>query len=365
MGDRTSARVVVEYAVPAGFEFPPGFTTERFAGLLHCQILHRDGDAQSTLVTYWANTDSFDAARGVLPSVVPALATPRRAHLGDARWPRQPWWQPTSAGDLLLKAAAIVGALTVVWTALLFLFAAPDVVVRANLPIDVLADDLLRVDGVIVNNSGTAADAEIVSAALRRRWPSELERRMDVPVRANPDLKAGDSRPVQLTARPAEPGRYDVEATLTTTAGVLRRSRSRSIMLGTVEVWPRTPGRRVDPSRTEVSGGVCIVKGQLFLGTAHERGLECQTSADLSKQPKIKLRSVTSETVTIDPGEAMYNLKQDHESASMQWTVAGPLRAFTKPDVNVHLSSEEGDIPLPACQLLASRTDWSCEVVRK
>jgi hypothetical protein len=220
------------------------------------------------------------------------------------------------------------------------------------------------VDGVIVNNSGTTADAEIVSATLQRRWPSQLERRLEVPVRTHPDMKSGDSRPVQLTARPAEPGRYDVEATITTTAGALRRSRSKPIALGNVEVWPRTPGRRVEVERAEVTGGVCIVRGHLFLGPAYERGLECQTSADLSKQPQIKLRSVTSETVTIDPGEAAYNLKKDHESASMPWTVAGPLRAFTKPDINVQLYGEDGDVPWPTCKLLASRIDWSCEAAR-
>lgn len=138
------------YSLPNGFVPPADFKAGAYPGLLAWHLV--DERAAPRLISYWQDKPSFDYTHtrfeGTVGIAVPVAGWGGAA--GDLHAKEPAWW-PVSFNEMLLAAAAAIGAVTVIWnTGALLIetclvspkveisFAVPSVDVSQSAPIKIL-----------------------------------------------------------------------------------------------------------------------------------------------------------------------------------------------------------------------------------
>jgi hypothetical protein len=244
---------LVEYDVPLGFAFPPGFACGDFRGLRFCEVLAAapPGTAAAKVVAFWRDRESFEHQAATFASALggPPLIWQGYQHRVQTR-EKPKWWRNTAGVYLLaVHAVAVIGTGEALRTHYAELFAPGDVHVYAkDAQYDVLDGQPFRFI-YKVRNIGTAKTAlSLAVPRVRRVGDAEASRPAGGPpecagapastlvpptpgsgltlgddVRAVPDITVGEIEDISVSGVARGAGRYCLAVDGQVESGVLRR----------------------------------------------------------------------------------------------------------------------------------------------
>jgi hypothetical protein len=347
---------VSDYVADADFYWPAQFKADRYPGLLVCE-LHRRTGGTTRLLAYWRDGDAYTAMNMVLAKEL-GIATGGAALLVDVRPPAKKFW-PTSAGDAVLKASALIGALTVVAGLATWLFAFPAVTLAMPdaQPANVVVGTPVDLRALVINNHrSTAADVALTVTSSTTRMVNADTPRLTIP--------GGGQANVKLTARfdqRNQQGAADHEVMLTamTKAGLLIPAWSTSVT-GRVRVWPqiaKLPQVTVDTSRTSTRAG--FIQVNLAVGQGGGVKIRCSTTA-VGVPTAVRFLSVSpSADGGGQPDESHGN---GPRAIAILWETEFRQPFEWKP-ITLAMDSAVDQSPAAWAQIAAT-LDTSCEVVR-
>lgn len=269
------------YSIAGKYVPPSDFVAKAYWGLISWHVVR--GAAGAQIISYWQDQDSFSYHRLQFESDLKITGAPFEGTVGDLH-PRESTLWPSSLKEFVLAASATVGALTVIWTAIIpigeAILTKPDAEVTLADPVIKIAERENK--SVVLTARNRTVFVPIQFAASAKLLDSQGSSAYDVPVEPAVFQTIDPDLPKQLTARlvgrdlsshHSPPANY----TLVVSESVRTwRFQTPVALTATVPVklFPRTFGWDLKFHRIAQSGSVCNMTGRLSAGTAYPGGLK-------------------------------------------------------------------------------------------
>jgi hypothetical protein len=269
------------YSLSAVYVPPADFKAKAYLGLFSWHAVRNAAGTQ--IISYWQDEGSFSYHRLQFESDLKIAGTPFGGTVGDLHARESTLW-PSSLKEVILAAAAILGALTVIWTTILpigeAILTTPDAEVTFADPVIKIAERESRSVALTARNRTVFVPVQLaVSAKLT---DSQSSTAYDVPIEPAVFQTVEPDSPKPLTARLTGrdlPSRHSPSANYTLVVSEsVRTWRFQTPRPGRTEtvpvkLFPREFGWDPKLHRIAQGGSVCNMTGRLSAGMAYPGGL--------------------------------------------------------------------------------------------
>ena len=222
------ALIVSEFTADPSFYWPTGFKVSRYAGLIGCE-LHRLPDGSSRVLAFWKDTASRDGLNAILAKELGAKECAASLLVSVQNGSRR---ISASVGDLILKAAALIGGLAVLSSLFSSWLAWPDVSLQVDgvQPTNGSVNTPLTIRTLVLNNSRTVAtDVDLSASSASATFVSIDTQRTTVP--------GGAQNAATVNVAFPQPGDHIVSITASARAGWLIPASDKSLP-ASIKIWP-------------------------------------------------------------------------------------------------------------------------------
>jgi hypothetical protein len=195
-------------------------------------------------------------------------------------------YQPTSFLDGLIKASAVIGALSLCYQAYTTLLAAPEVSVNleAAQPIDASPSSPVTIPLSLTNHAGSAS-ARVEFADITSTVPTTGidfgENYFEIP--------PGERKEAKLTGHTGEPGDIRLRIVARARAGRFRFARDIPVTAD-IRVWPALQLGRFETLASDCTDGQCVSRALLHVGRTEANGFDCW--AQVVGVPDVTIRAI-------------------------------------------------------------------------
>jgi hypothetical protein len=329
------------------FSFAPTFDARDFPGLLRCEVV-RLSDSTTLILTVWRSSESMHLR---LPDLADSIgATVDWTGLvADVRVPSGKW--TASAGDVITKVAAIIGALTVMSSLFTSWFALPDVaiVVPDVQPINATIGVPIAFRVLVLNNSRTTpADSQLVASANGRNQVHLESTRVNLP--------PGGQATVSLRGDFVDPEEQTINVAARSRAGFLVPSRAATVSVRAY-VWKVVSWKALQLQANRTTERVAFLRGDVAIGDPAITQVRCLATA-INVPTSVQFRTAAP---SLDGGVPRTSKGDRSRAISIEWTTS-IRRPFEWVPITLSVDRDPSVEGKDWAASVIANAQWQCEV---
>jgi hypothetical protein len=340
---------VSEFTADPSCYWPTGFKVSRYTGLIGCE-LHRLPDGSSRILAFWKDAASRDGSNATLGKELAAKEGAPSLLVSVQNSSKR---VSASIGDVVLKAAALIGGLAVVSSLFSSWLAWPDVSLRVDgvQPANGSINTPVTIRTLVLNNSRTVAtDVDLSASSSSASFVSIDTQRTTVP--------GGAQHAATLNVVFPQAGHHIVLIIARARAGWLVPARAQSLQ-SPIRIWPLISRNPLEVQSDRTTANVAFLRMNMASGSPTVSNITCLATAQ-DVMPGIRFLGASPSTD--GGGRPQASQGGSRRTITLTWQMAIP-RPYEWHPVTISLDSV-GDQSPSSWNQLAIGIQTDCEVGR-